>query len=96
MGYKIQYSQTGESVRVAPKKYNQLRYIIIVCILIACCLALYVVDVKEVAILDYFLPGNPEVTKAAFFSFAEDLRSGLTFSDAVTAFCREIIENASY
>ena len=99
MGYKIQYSQTGESARVEikkQKKNNQLRNMIIVCVLVIFCFALYMVNVNEIVLLDYFLPGDPEVTRAALKSFADNLKLGIGFYDAVTAFCREIIENASY
>ena len=44
---------------------------------------------------DLFIPGDPEVTKAAFSQFTEDLRGGERLPDAITAFCLEILESAS-
>ncbi len=43
------------------------------------------------AVLDFLLPGDPAVTQAAFSDLVEDVRSGESVPDAVTAFCREII-----
>lgn len=39
----------------------------------------------------WLIPGDPQVTKAAFSLMMEDLRDGESFGDAVTAFCNEII-----
>lgn len=43
---------------------------------------------------DFLIPGDPEVTKAAFAQFTENIRQGEPVGDAITAFCREIIDNA--
>jgi hypothetical protein len=42
----------------------------------------------------YLLPGDPEVTAAALEQMVDDLRAGHGLGAAVTAFCREIVENA--
>lgn len=40
------------------------------------------------------LPGDPEVTGTALAGLAEDIRAGEPLGQAVTAFCREIVDNA--
>ena len=44
--------------------------------------------------LDWLLPGDPAVTEAALTEMIEKLSEGEAFSDAVTAFCKEIIAGA--
>lgn len=41
----------------------------------------------------WLLPGNPDVTQAAITNLVEDVQSGAPVGDAVTAFCREIIDS---
>lgn len=43
---------------------------------------------------EFLLPGMTGETVAAFQVMVEDVRTGTSFEDAVTAFCREIIANA--
>lgn len=45
-------------------------------------------------IWNWLLPGDAAVTGAALNTMVEEIRAGESVSDAVTAFCREIIENA--
>ncbi len=42
---------------------------------------------------EFLLPGDPEVTAMALEGLVQDLREGDTFGEAVTAFCREIMEH---
>ncbi len=42
----------------------------------------------------FLLPGDPAVTEAAFVGMVEDIRAGERLSDAVTAFCQEIMDGA--
>lgn len=43
---------------------------------------------------ELLLPGMTGETVAAFQVMVEDVRTGTSFEDAVTTFCREIIANA--
>lgn len=43
---------------------------------------------------NYLIPGDPDVTRMAFVQLMEDIRQGDKIGEALTAFCREIIENA--
>ena len=40
------------------------------------------------------IPGDPEVTTAAFQNMTEYLRNGRSISDAVVVFCETVIEGA--
>ena len=44
--------------------------------------------------LNWLLPGDPAVTEAALREMVERLSDGEAFSDAITAFCKEIIAGA--
>lgn len=44
---------------------------------------------------NFLIPGDPQITSAAFSSLTEDLQAGESFKNAVTAFCREIIDGAA-
>lgn len=95
MGYRIQYGR--EAIRTAiaePVKMKEKRPGIVPFILIttaAVCLLLQ----KGGALTDYFIPGNKEVTSAAFTTLIDNVKGGEPVADAVTAFCREIIDNAN-
>ena len=43
---------------------------------------------------EFLIPGDPEVTMLAAEELVQDLHSGEAVSDAVAAFCREILESA--
>ena len=45
-------------------------------------------------IWNWILPGDAAVTGAALNTMVEEIRAGESVSDAVAAFCTEIIENA--
>jgi len=42
---------------------------------------------------DYLIPGNKVVTKDALSGFVRDVQDGDSFKDAITTFCKEIIQN---
>ena len=48
---------------------------------------------REGTIREFIIPGNPGITEAAFINLVTDLREGEKFGDAITTFCREIIDN---
>lgn len=47
------------------------------------------------AIWRFLLPGDPMVTETALIDMIENITEGASVSDAVTAFCQEIIHAAS-
>ena len=93
MGYRIHY---GENVikEYIPESKNRSN-IKLLWVLIVCCAFIFAFSRNKDTIINYLLPGNKEVTRAAISTFADDLRHGESLSDAAVAFCREIIENAN-
>ena len=43
---------------------------------------------------EFLLPGDPAVTAAALENMVDNIKDGNSIAEAVTAFCREIVENA--
>lgn len=46
-------------------------------------------------ILRYLIPGDAAVTTAAFSFMVEEIKAGETVGNAVFAFCKEVVSNAS-
>ena len=46
------------------------------------------------AIWRFLLPGDPAVTETALLGMLENITGGASLSDAVTAFCQEIVHGA--
>ena len=94
MGYTIQYGPAGKAEAAwHAKRRKKAGAILAVCVL-AVVFAAMVLSGGFEEIKNYLIPGDPEVTQAAFAQFTEDIRQGDTVGDAITAFCREIIDGA--
>lgn len=91
MGYRITYENNLIKKEAVKKSNNTLLkktiYAIIICIILFC-----VLSGRNAR--SYLLPGDPQVTEKALKDLVTDLKEGDAVSDAVTAFCKEIIENA--
>jgi len=91
MGYRITYGQTLRKTNLPTnqKKTTMKKwiYFALVCVLLVFALSFGTVR-------RYLLPGDPVVTERALRELVSDLRTGEKVSDAVTAFCREILDNA--
>ena len=82
MGYSIQYSpQTNRKFPVKTKK-NSATWLLTGVAVLALLLGGW----------RLLLPGDPETTRAALSHLVDDVRAGESVGDAVTAFCREIID----
>ena len=94
MGYRIEYD--GEVVIWKPERINGLRIFSLAMIFLLL-LGIYSYhfwpDGWE-ALETWIYPGNTRVTKEAFQNMAENLQAGVGISDAVTVFCREILDGA--
>ena len=91
VGYKIEYSP--ETAYCYPqrnvcKKQNIGRWI---CLLILVGAILWM---RVYGIPDFLIPGDPVVTRSATAAFMDDLSEGVSVNDAVTAFCRIILDGA--
>ena len=94
MGYNIQYGTTSISTRIkrarGTKKMRKLEYLIIGCAL------LLTILLGRFGLLDFLIPGDKNVTKAAFSDMIQDVQRGESVKSAVTAFCNEILNSANY
>lgn len=93
MSYQIQYGQTMTKTVIAETRNNAKRSPAIKWIGFSCVL-LFVVFLGSAGYLDFLIPGDKEVTTAAFESMVEDVRAGESVKDAVAAFCLEILDSA--
>ena len=94
MGYRIQYGKTTRMERVASprasKKVTVVKTVIILGVL------MFAVFLGRLGFLNFLIPGDKEVTKAAFHAMLDDVREGKDVKTAITAFCAEILDNAEY
>lgn len=88
MSYQIRYS--GNAMVKKEKIYRKpnMKLAIIICLTLAL-VGMFRIEVVR----NFFIPGDPKVTKAAFSSFTQELKNGKRFSDAVAVFCKHIIES---
>ena len=94
MAYYIQYGKITTKERIARLRSSQtfkLYNWIFVGIL-----AVTISLLGRLGALDFLIPGDREITKAAFQTMVEDVREGERVSDALTAFCEEILAGADY
>lgn len=94
MSYRIQYGpQKGEPVkgRLSGGIVKSIAFTAFAAVII------YILSSPQAtaAVRDFLFPGDPAVTKAAFAKFIDSIRGGSSVGQAITAFCREIIEGAA-
>lgn len=87
MGYKIRY---GPRIP-AEKKRGSWQFIAV--IVLAAAITLLCVDIWNGR--QWLLPGDPQITAQALDTMVDSLRAGGSVGEAITCFCREIIENAA-
>lgn len=92
MSYSKQYAKTAIKPKsCVPIKKLKFKYAILIAILI---LTLIGVTDSYNILRQALLPGDPNVTFNALQDFSNSVKAGESVSDSITAFCREIIENA--
>lgn len=92
MGYQIMYSPEDNHKYPAYKPVRKNKWVI-PAVLTAVLLAAAARPQVRSALENWLIPGDKDVTKAAFSLMLEDIRTGEPVSQAVSAFCREILEN---
>ena len=94
MGYRIEYD--GEVVVWKQERVNGLRVfsMAMVCLLLFGILSYHFWPEGWSVLETWIYPGDLQVTKAAFQNMADNLQAGVGISDAVTVFCREILDGA--
>ena len=95
MGYRIQYGETATKEFLTEASAKGKTAIRAISVLIVCCILLFVLFGKFDKVIDAVVPGDKDVTKAAFSGFVDDLRQGDSVTQAFAAFCREIVDNAN-
>lgn len=94
MAYRIDYGTAGTHRKPLRHKLSAPAFKATIFVLILVASAVTVKLVGLTWVRDVLLPGDPAVTAAALDNMTDGLRNGESLLDAVTAFCREIIENA--
>ena len=88
MSYNITYNPDLKR-RYPVRRKNKYKPLNIVLILLICCVTVY--GLTRSGILRYFIPGDPEITVAAFSTMVQRVGQGETVGNAVVEFCKEII-----
>ena len=91
MSYQIQYNKTGMQIDLSEDAVRTKRPVpwkIIA--LIAAILCVYALNVS--VIRDFFIPGDKQITKAAFQELDQSLKDGQPFTQAFYEFCREVVQ----
>ena len=94
MGYSISYEKCGRAIKVSrkqPKSKNKFSPTLVILLIV---LALFFLAQNQDARL-MMLPGNGAVTASALEDFVATVQKGEGICEAVTTFCKEIIDNAS-
>ena len=94
MAYTIQYGAPAraEAAWIKGQKKRSKRYIALG-LVIALILSIFLLGSEE-SVQRFLIPGDPEITKAAVTQFTQNIQQGDNFKQAITTFCREIIESA--
>lgn len=91
MSYRIEYNPEKNQIYPISAK-RKTKWLMIALAAIVALFVIQKVD-KTKEIKSLLIPGDPEVTAAAFSTMLENIREGEGVGDAVTAFCLEIISN---
>lgn len=91
MSYKIQYSPETANLypQITSRKQFRVKRWMTVVITVAAVFWVYLYGFP-----DWLIPGDPEVTKAAASTMVGEMKNGTSFGDAVTTFCKMIIDGA--
>ena len=63
-------------------------------VVLSACMITHILPIETARLRECLLPWTQEQTQTALISFQEDLQSGVSCPDAVTAFCMEILNEA--
>ena len=91
MGYLMEYGCGTAVKKPARKKRRGILPIIAGITVLTSFFALHMFPEAGISLRDYLLPGDGAVTAQALQNMASDLREGESLSDAVTAFCQQIL-----
>lgn len=93
MGYCIQYTQ-GIALKTELQESKHTRKgRIQICILLMV-IVFFLVAASMGMTAEFLIPGDREVTKAAFIELVQDVENGENVKTAITTFCKEVISGA--
>ena len=92
MGYRIEYEGAERYLCSAKREGDRWRRACLVLVMIALAVSLAFPQIKK-KVVSFLIPGNDIVTLQAVEELAHCLQSGDSTKDALTAFCRTVIEN---
>lgn len=94
LGYRVEYGSV-KKVRGLEKRFSRVSALTALCILLFCILVGTFWPKGRDVLRSLVFPGDPVVTAAAFEDMAEQLREGENLSDALHAFCAQVLEGAA-
>ena len=94
MGYQIRYGATMVKEYVKDRRKFRLSRVNARVIIVGLVVLLGVIFCLQENVQNFLLPGNSQVTRAAISGLVSDLKSGISLSDCVEAFCVEIVDGA--
>ena len=96
MGYRIVYDRkyVGNIIKTNNAEEKKSNACLTWLYLITAGIFLFATYMRYGSVLPLFLPGEPEVTMAAVMHFKDHITGGGSFVEAVTFFCRIILEAA--
>ena len=94
MGYKIMYSPEDNNKYPTGQSGRKHKWLLPVIIILALLMSIRTAQVRD-RLEEWIIPGNDQITKAAFSVMIDEIRTGEPVTEAVTAFCRVIIENGN-
>lgn len=94
LSYRIQYGNYPQYKTKANLTLKKRMPLIISAVAVVMILIFIVVPQIKAGLLDLLLPGDASVSGNAITAFAEDLKAGVSVGEAITEFCRFVIQNA--
>lgn len=93
MGYKIEYD-SGTATRVAVRDSRKKKKWLAWSLAVAVIVGVLAFPQGREALRGIFLPGDEAVTAQALQDLVTDLRAGEGVSEAMTAFCQQVIRES--
>ena len=95
MGYSIEYSLEGSNITSSKKKKYRVFKIMSGGLLLAFILLLLFWPAARSVVREALIPGDSDVTIAAAECLIQELEQGNSISEALSAFCREVIADGA-
>ena len=94
MPYRIEYDKSTQKYEIKSKHSLRFSFILLTCYILFFILTAAFWPDGRAFIQEFLIPGDNAVTIEAFSTMTRELRSGVSFNDAIYTFCHEIIDDA--